>query len=259
MAAYLKRALEVKGHFETFDIQHIPGDRNAQANALATEVSGSTEMFRGQGIIRSTGVVSEIRTIDEIELGDWRSSIMRILKEEEPEVNKQQLQKFKRITLRYTIIDRYLYRRSLSKPMLHCLNTWDANYALREVHEGICENHSEARTLAQKVIQAEFFWPTTHTDAEEIVRKCEKCQRFANILNTPVEKMTIVSVPYPFMQWGIDILGRFPLGRRQLKFLIIAIDYFTKWVEVEPLEKSHNKTSESLFGKTLSVASSYTR
>lgn len=49
--------------------------------------------------------------------------------------------------------------------------------------------------------------------------------------------MTIVNALYPFMQWGIDILGPFPIGRRQLKFLIVAIDYFTKWVEAEPLAK----------------------
>jgi len=42
---------------------------------------------------------------------------------------------------------------------------------------------------------------------------------------------------WPFAQWGLDILGLFPLGTRQMKFLMVGIDYFTKWVEVESLAK----------------------
>ena len=45
--------------------------------------------------------------------------------------------------------------------------------------------------------------------------------------------MTPISLPWPFAQWGIDIMGPFPLGKKQLRFLIVAIDYFTKWVGVE--------------------------
>ena len=41
--------------------------------------------------------------------------------------------------------------------------------------------------------------------------------------------------PWPFAQWGLDILGPFPVGIRQMKFLVVGIDYFTKWVEAEPL------------------------
>ena len=47
--------------------------------------------------------------------------------------------------------------------------------------------------------------------------------------------MTPISSPWPFTQWGIDIMGPFPLGKKQLRFLIAAIDYFTKWAEAEPV------------------------
>ena len=45
--------------------------------------------------------------------------------------------------------------------------------------------------------------------------------------------MTPISSPRPFAQWRIDIMGPFPLGKKQLKFLIVAVDYFIKWVETE--------------------------
>ena len=47
--------------------------------------------------------------------------------------------------------------------------------------------------------------------------------------------MTTIIFPWPFAQSGIDILGPLPLGKGQVKFLLVAIDYFTKWVEVEAL------------------------
>ena len=42
---------------------------------------------------------------------------------------------------------------------------------------------------------------------------------------------------WPFAQWGLDILGPLPMGTRQMKFLVVGIDYFTKWVETKPLAK----------------------
>ena len=45
--------------------------------------------------------------------------------------------------------------------------------------------------------------------------------------------MTPISSPWPFARWRIDIMGPFPLRKKQLKFLVVAIDYFTKWVEAE--------------------------
>ena len=49
----------------------------------------------------------------------------------------------------------------------------------------------------------------------------------------PGETMTPISSPWPFVQQGIDIMGPFLLGKMQLRFLIVAVDNFTKWVEAE--------------------------
>ena len=72
-------------------------------------------------------------------------------------------------------------------------------------------------------------------DAEAYVRACDKCQRFSNIIRQPTEELTPLTAPWPFTQWGLDIMGPFPIAVRQLKFLVVGIDYFTKWVEAEAL------------------------
>ena len=55
----------------------------------------------------------------------------------------------------------------------------------------------------------------------------------------------------PFAQWGLDILGPFPMGTRQMKFLVVGIDYFTKWVEVEPLAKIKKQNVKSFVQKNI--------
>ena len=106
---------------------------------------------------------------------------------------------------------------------------------MREVHEGIYGNHSGARSLVHKLVRAGYYWPTMQKDAISYTRACDKCQRFGNLIHSPPETLTPMTAPWPFTQWGLDIIGPLPVGRRQLKFLVVGIDYFTKWVEVEPL------------------------
>ena len=72
-------------------------------------------------------------------------------------------------------------------------------------------------------------------DAVELVKKCNKCQRFRNVQRLPAERLTMITSPWPFAQWGIDIIGPLPLGKGQVKFLLVAIDYFIKWVNAEAL------------------------
>ena len=44
-----------------------------------------------------------------------------------------------------------------------------------------------------------------------------------------------MTTPWPFAQWGLDVMSPFPIAMKQLKFLIVDIDYFTKWVEAKAL------------------------
>ena len=56
---------------------------------------------------------------------------------------------------------------------------------------------------------------------------------------------------WPFPQWGLDIVGPFPIAIRQLKFLVVGIDYFTKWVEAKPLATITEKNVRSFIWKSI--------
>ena len=104
---------------------------------------------------------------------------------------------------------------------------------LAELHKGICGNHPGGRTLAHRAHMQGYYWPTMKTYAADYVRKCDPCQRMSPILKSPVQDLVSISSPWPFAQWGIDIVGPFPTAPAQKKLLLVAIDYFSKWIEAE--------------------------
>ena len=57
--------------------------------------------------------------------------------------------------------------------------------------------------------------------------------------------------PWLFAQWGLDILGLFPTRTRQMKFLVVGIDYFTKWVEAEPLVQITQQNVKNFVWKSI--------
>ena len=122
---------------------------------------------------------------------------------------------------------------------------------MKEVHEGIYGNHLGARSLVHKLIRAGYYWPTMQKDAGAYVKTYDKCQRFNNTIGQPSEELTLMMAPWPFSQWGLDIMGPFPTAIRQLKFLVVGIDNFTKWVEVEALATIAEKNIQSFVWRNI--------
>ena len=143
---------------------------------------------------------------------------------------------------RFLLIKDVLYKRGFSPRYLRCLSSEEADYVMREVHKGICRNHSGLWSLVHKLIRTRYYWPTMQKDTQSYVKTCDKCQRFSNVIRKPKEELTPMTALWPFTQWGLDIMDPLPIAMRQLKFLIGGIDYFTKWVEAEEREKFRMET-----------------
>ena len=76
---------------------------------------------------------------------------------------------------------------------------------------------------------------------------------FYNMRNTYVltEYLTPMMAPWPFAQWGLDILGLFLIETRLMKFLVVGIDYFTKWVEAKPLASITQQNVKNFIWKNI--------
>ena len=86
--------------------------------------------------------------------------IVSYLKDRKLSERKDEARKLRLRAARYVLMDEVLYKRGFSQPYLSCLVLDEANYVLREVHEGACGNHSGARSLIHKVVCAGYYGPT---------------------------------------------------------------------------------------------------
>ncbi|XP_022159003.1 uncharacterized protein LOC111025448 [Momordica charantia] len=105
-----------------------------------------------------------------------------------------------------------------------------------EFIKGILQQHSkEENKWREKQLGSYSEMEHCTDDAKQFVKTYNNFQRFANIIHQPPELLTPISAPWPFAQWGIDIISPFPLGEGQTKFVVVAMDYFIKWAEAEGL------------------------
>nr|GEU48380.1 reverse transcriptase domain-containing protein [Tanacetum cinerariifolium] len=76
----------------------------------------------------------------------------------------------------YELMEGVLYRRSFLTPWLRCVGPLQAEYVMREIHEGSCSMHAGPRSVVAKAIRPGYYWPTMHKDARDMIRKCSDCQ-----------------------------------------------------------------------------------
>ncbi|XP_021735240.1 uncharacterized protein LOC110701933 [Chenopodium quinoa] len=236
MISYLAKIKSVIAKLRTFEIELIPRGQNAQADALSKLASSTlTELNRSVYV-----EVRRNRSIDpEVEVQcaevepSWMDPILAYKLQGTLSEDRNLAAKTKRVASRFIVYKGELLKKSFSAPLLKCVGPPDADYILREIHFGICGNHIGGRTLAHKALRAGYYWPTMIQDAKDLVRKCEKCQKFAPVIHRPSRDLQPILNPLPFAQWGLDILGPFPEALYQKKWLIVGIDYFNKWIEAE--------------------------
>ncbi|KAI5312993.1 hypothetical protein L3X38_042167 [Prunus dulcis] len=192
MTAYLQYARHLLATFLVHSINQVPLFENSHADSLARLASALE-----QGIGRHIHIefldqpsthAPLICTIDHSPT--LIDHILQFLQNQTLPANSAEARRVRYRIARYLIINGSLYKRGFSLPYLRCLTPEEGHYVLREIHEGICGNHSGARSLAHKAIRQGYFWPSLHTDAQAFTQKCDK---------------------------------------------FVAVDYFTKWAEVEAL------------------------
>ncbi|GKV29043.1 hypothetical protein SLEP1_g38016 [Rubroshorea leprosula] len=182
----------------------------------------------------------------------WTTLLMNYLRSGELPEDSSTAKLVRRRAAHFTLIDNQLYKRAASMPLLRCLTPYEVEYAVREVYEGVCGTHMGGKTLAQKLLRHGYYWPTMVEDAQDYVKKCSTCQFNADDIHMPGEMLSSLSSPWPFAQWGVDLLGPFVKGKGGCTYLVVAVDYFTKWIEAKPLSTTTGKKIEEfLFNSIL--------
>uniref|UniRef100_A0A2N9F9N7 Integrase catalytic domain-containing protein n=1 Tax=Fagus sylvatica TaxID=28930 RepID=A0A2N9F9N7_FAGSY len=199
------------GNDYTKVILQIPREQNIEADTLAKLASSEEAIDQRIEIQNSPSHKGE--EMNPINISNsWMTPITKYLEDESLPTDVVEARKVKVRATRFILLQGVLYRRGFSLPYLPCLDKLKAEYVMKEVHEGICGNHSGARSLVHKLVRAGYYWPTMQKDAVSYIRACAK--------------------------W-------------QLKFMVVRIDYFTKWVEVEPLATITEKNIRGFVWKVI--------
>ncbi|XP_022004494.1 uncharacterized protein LOC110902062 [Helianthus annuus] len=238
MALYLSQAKTLLQTFYSYKVHHINRSENKPADALSKLASTSFQHLAKDVRIEVLNNPSvPLREVSVIQTGttSWMTPIIMYLQSGILPENKAEAQKIQYKAEHYQMADGILYRKSYLGPLLRCVDAEDANYLIREVHEGICGIHAGPRMVVAKVMNAGYYWPGMHLYAVKELRKCSGCQRHAPKTMRPKNELVPVTTAWPFQQWGIDMVGPFPEAPGAVKFIIVAVDYFTKWVEAKAL------------------------
>ena len=113
--------------------------------------------------------------------------------------------------------------------LLRCANAKEAEQILLEVHEGSFGINANGNAMAQKILRVGYYWIVMESDCYVHVRKC---QTFADNVNAPLVPLNVLSAPWLFFMWGIDMItATEPKASNGHRFILVTIDYFTKWME----------------------------
>nr|GEW16564.1 protein NYNRIN-like [Tanacetum cinerariifolium] len=200
MIRYMEKVKALTGSFRAFSMKQIPRRENKKADALSKIASTSFAHLSKQVLVKelkekSIGEI-EILAVVEEEGDTWMTPLFKYLAKG---------------TLPADVKKAWAIRRK----------SWLFVHACR---------HTIRRGL-----RTGYYWPTMHKDARTLIRACQDCQVHKPVPRNLQQKLTPITSPWPFYKRGIDIAEPFPEGPGKVKFLIVAIDYFTKWIKAKPV------------------------
>ncbi|GJT70852.1 reverse transcriptase domain-containing protein [Tanacetum coccineum] len=183
---------------QSFDYR-VPRSENKKADALSKIASTSFAHLSKQVLVEELKEKSisttEVLTIIEEEGDTWMALIFKYITEETMPTEVQKARAVRRKSQRFAVHD----------------------------------------PLWQKALRIGYYWPTMHEDTRALIRACQDCQVHKHVPRNPQQKLTPITSPWPIYKLAIDIAGPFPEGPGKVKFLIVALDYFIKWIEAKPV------------------------
>jgi ribonuclease HI len=143
--------------------------------------------------------------------------------------------------------EKELYHHSPSGILQRCIFIAQGQELLQEIHSGDCGHHAAPRTLVRNAFRQGFYWPTAVADATRIVRSCRGCQFYAKQTHLPAQALQTIPITWSFAVWGLDLVGPLQKAPGGFTHLMVAIDKFSKWIEVRPLTSIRSEQAVAFF------------
>src|SRR5688572_22623507 len=139
----------------------------------------------------------------------------------------------------YYIENDKLYRKNKDQTKQHLIKPNEVPIILYNLHNDATGAHLGIELTYEK-IKEHFYWPKMYEDIRTYIESCDSCQRRGRARRK--ERLLPLKVGAPFDKIGIDIKGPLPLTTKGNRYLVVAMDYFTKWPEAKAIPNAQAKT-----------------
>ena len=106
---------------------------------------------------------------------------------------------------------------------------------MKQVHEGVCGAHQARIKMRWLIRRHDYFLSTILSDCMNYTKGCQQCQKYGNIYRIRIMELHLIVKLWPFRGWAIGKI--YQALSKGHNLILVAIDYFTKWVEAIPLKK----------------------
>jgi ribonuclease HI len=168
---------------------------------------------------------------------NWQTLYLEYLLRGELPLDKAEARRLARHAKSFVLLgdEKELYHRSPLGILQRCISVTQGQELLQEIHSGACGHHVAPRALVGNAFRQGFYWPTAVADATRIIRSCRGCQFYARQTHLPAQALQKIPITWSFAVWGLDLVGPLQKAPEGFTHLLVAIDKFSKWIEVRPL------------------------
>jgi ribonuclease HI/transposase InsO family protein len=178
---------------------------------------------------------------------DWRDEFLAWLDRGELPPDRTEARRVARKAKSFVVINDELHKRGASGIMQRCISIPEGRELIHNIHAGECGHHAAPRTLVGKAFRQRFYWPTAVADANEVVRTCEGCQYYARKTHLPAHALQTIPITWTFAVWGLDMVGPLRKAPGGFTHILVAINKFSKWVEVRPISSLRSEQAVLFF------------
>ncbi|CAM8962941.1 unnamed protein product [Rhodiola kirilowii] len=165
-------------------------------------------------------------------------------------LNYNQKSKFLHDVSRYYWDDPFLYKLCSDGIYRTCVPKEDFKGIIACCHSSSYGGHGSASKTTSKILQSGFYWPSMFKDTYEFVKACNECQRMGNIARREEMPQKGILEVEIFDVWGVDFMGPLPSSQGN-SFILVAVDYVSKWVEAIASPSCDAKVVIKMFKKII--------
>ena len=223
MAAYRRQDDAIANHFKGYQVEHVDRRKNEAADALSRLGSQRKPVPPNVFLDILHNPLVKLPTEEDLvvpdpdaqlvaalhAIPDWTVPYLAYMTRGELPEDETLARQITRRSKSMTIVNGELHGCSVTGVFQRYVSPKEGHEILREIHEGDCGHHAASKSLMDKAFSHGFYWLTAHADAEDLVSKCDGCQKFSRRAHVPAQELRMIPITWPFAVCWLDMVGPF--------------------------------------------------